>query len=522
MNAPVRAFAPSPQQQAVIDWANSGTGSAFVEAVAGAGKTTTLLALLSATRGSVAFAAYNTKIADEIKAKAAKLNLGNRVRIGTFHSFGFSAWRRIYPDVKAGPEAARQKDDMTVAKLKENHVLEGMHGFILKLVSLAKQACADVDWSIDDDSKWFEIIAHHDLAADLAGDMPAFGEVDAGEAGHGLIAIAIGWAKRALRYHIALSPKIINFDDMIYLPLVAGIRMWENDWVLVDEAQDTNPARRALARKMLRHGGRSVWVGDRHQAIYGFTGADSDAIDQIIRQFSCRVLPLTVTYRCPKTVVAQARTVVDHIEAHETAPDGAVRWIDAVDLLKEGLTAADAVLCRNTKPLVELAYLLLRNGVACHVEGKEIGKGLLNLVNKWETKSLDHLRSRLEDYAEKQCQKLVAKGKETQAEALRDRIDTILVLADGCQTVDDVRRRISEMFADSEHERRPTLTLSTVHKSKGREWPRVVLLGANIFMPSKWARQDWQQEQERNLQYVAYTRAQQELIFADIELERAA
>jgi DNA helicase II / ATP-dependent DNA helicase PcrA len=517
VNVTSPTFRLSPQQQRVVDWTLSGSGSAFVEAVAGAGKTTTLLALLAATKGSVAFAAYNKKIADEIKAKAVKLNLGNRVRIGTFHSFGFTAWRRVHPNVKSGPEACRQKDDMTIAKLEKNSVPKGMHSFVLKLVSLAKQACADVEWSIDDDSKWFEIVAHHDMAADLASDVPSFGETD-DEQPEGVLATAIQWAKRVLRYHVALGPKIINFDDMIYLPLVSGCRMWENDWVLVDEAQDTNPARRALARKMLRHGGRSVWVGDRHQAIYGFTGADSDAIDQIVHQFSCQILPLTVTFRCPKAVVVQARTVVSHIEAHDTAPDGEVRHIDAKDLMKEGLTAADAVLCRNTKPLVDLAFQLIRNRIPCHVEGKEIGKGLLNLVNKWAVRSLDQLRNRLEDYADKQTQKLIAKGKETQAEALRDRVDTVLVLADGCQSVDDLCRRIVDMFVDGDNEQRPTLTLSTVHKSKGREWGRVFVLGDNVYMPSRWARQDWQQEQERNLMYVAYTRAQRELVFANVEV----
>lgn len=38
-----RKFVPSPQQQAVFDWVESGRGNAFIEAVAGAGKTTTLI-----------------------------------------------------------------------------------------------------------------------------------------------------------------------------------------------------------------------------------------------------------------------------------------------------------------------------------------------------------------------------------------------------------------------------------------------------------------------------------------------
>lgn len=488
----------SPQQQAVVDFVRDGSGSAFVEAVAGAGKTTTLIGALAETRGSVAFTAYNTKIANEIKGKVEKLGLpGNRVRVGTFHSFGFGAWRRIHPDVKSGPEAAREKAKMTVSKMVEAGCNPAITDFALKLISLGKQRAIGLIGNIADESLWYDIVDHFDLAYEIEDEE--------------LIKMGVEFAIRGLRYQIALAPKIIDFDDMIYMPVQSGCRMWENDFVFVDEAQDTNPARRALTRKMLRRGGRALFVGDRHQAIYGFTGADSDAIDQIIRDFNCMTLPLTTTYRCPKAVVEMAQTVVSHIQAAETAPQGLVGSLEYVDLPKIGLTASDAILCRNTKPLVETAYLLIRAGIACHVEGKDIGLGLLSLANRYAAKTLDGLMTKLDAYAEKECEKLVAKGKETAAEALQDRIETLKVIAEGCQTAADLRSKIAALFVDGDNEQKPTLTLSTVHKSKGREWNRVYLLGRDRYMPSKFARQDWQVEQEMNLIYVAYTRSQGEL-----------
>jgi superfamily I DNA/RNA helicase len=56
------------------------------------------------------------------------------------------------------------------------------------------------------------------------------------------------------------------------------------------------------------------------------------------------------------------------------------------------------------------------------------------------------------------------------------------------------------------------LVLSTIHKAKGREWERVFWLDRIGTCPSKWARQAWQQDQEKNLMYVAATRAKSELI----------
>ncbi len=507
-------FIPSPQQAAVIDWTTNDTGSAFVEAVAGAGKTTTLLELLIATTGSVAFCAYNKKIADEIKAKLndrADLNhvdydlrfagIGNRVRVGTFHSFGFAAWRRLYPAVKVDE---RIKRDQTIEKLTDYQVSPSLHDFIVKLASLAKQRGIGVNGQIDDDSLWYAIIDHFDLASEIDNENN--------------VQIGVQWAKRALRYHIALAPKLIDFDDMIYMPIQAGVKLWENDWILVDEAQDTNPARRGLARKMLKKNGRAVFVGDRHQAIYGFTGADSDAIDQIIRDFNCTPMPLTITYRCPQLVVAEARKIVNHIQAHDDAPQGIVRMIEERELYlpSESLQPADAILCRNTQPLVKTAFQLIRNDIPCHVEGKDIGIGLLKLVNRYQAKTLDQLRDRLENFRDVESQKLIAKGKETQAEALIDRVETVLVIADNCQTIDDLRAKITSMFQDANGVKQ-TVTLSTVHKAKGREWSRVYLLGEHKYMPSSWARQDWQIQQEYNIIYVAYTRAQNELIRVMVE-----
>lgn len=490
----------SPQQAAVIDWTKHGTGSAFVEAVAGAGKTTTLIGALIETRGTVDFTAYNKKIADEIKAKVAKLDLGKRIQVGTFHSFGFAAWRKVHPAVKAGPDAARDKADRTARHLE---IPVAVRSLVEKLVSLAKQRGMGLLGSIDDRSLYYAIVDHFDLAYEV--EDPAH------------IEDGIDLAIRALHFHREIAHEIIDFDDMIWLPVITGVKVWQNDWILVDEAQDTNPARRALARKMLKPNGRAMFVGDRAQAIYGFTGADNDAIEQIIRDFRCTTLPLTTTFRCPKAVVEKAREIVAHIEAHATAPEGKVTEMDEADLIKiaEAKTfhaTNDAILCRNTKPLVSLAYQLIRRGVACHVEGKDIGVGLLKLANRWQVRDLDELRDRLDLFRERETEKLIAKGRETQAEALHDKIDTLLVIMEQCQTLDDLRGKIASMFMDGEHEAKPTLTLSTVHKAKGREWPRVFVLGRNVYMPSKYARQEWQMTQEDNLIYVAYTRAMEELV----------
>jgi hypothetical protein len=70
-----------------------------VVAVAGSGKTTTLVEACKRMKGQVAFAAYNKKIADEIKVRVSEFG---HVNAGTFHSFGFAAWRAA--NVRQEPE----------------------------------------------------------------------------------------------------------------------------------------------------------------------------------------------------------------------------------------------------------------------------------------------------------------------------------------------------------------------------------------------------------------------------------
>lgn len=495
----------SPQQEAILAWVRTGVGSAFIEAVAGAGKTTTLVEIAKLLRGSVAFTAYNRKIAEEIGVKLDHAGVDKRsVRAGTFHSFGFSAVRYKLQNPVVDE---RKKWD---AVMLQAPVPADFESAVKTLVSLAKQAVAGVLFPIDGvdaRSHWAHIVEHHDLTSRISNPD-----------GANTVDELINYAQKALAAGnaIAQRDKLIDFDDMIYLPLLWNLRMWQNDWILVDEAQDTNPARRALARRMLKPGGRAVFVGDPAQAIYGFTGADADSIELIRKEFGTVSLPLTVTYRCPKSVVAMAQQWVSHITAHESAPEGTVSAVDADTFAKvttPTLTAADAILCRNTRPLVALAFSLIRRGIACHVEGRDIGAGLLALVNRWKVSSINALRKNLEAYRERETAKAIAKGNEYAAEAVTDRVETLFILMDGCSDVACVRTKIQSLFSDTPEGRpAPTLTLSTVHKAKGREWDRVFVLGLHHYMPSPYARQEWQKEQEKNLMYVAVTRAKSELV----------
>lgn len=485
----------SPQQRAVFDWIESGQGSTVVVAVAGAGKTTTLVEALRRTDGTVAFAAYNRAIAAEIKARVEPLGLGNRVTVGTCHSFGLKAWNRHARGCRI--------DDKKMQGIADRlEVPDEFRTFALAASSMAKQTGIGAILPFTSREAWLAMVQHHDLDLHLPEDGGSEAEIT-----------GLRWACKLLKESIDQAYDVIDFDDMIYMPIVKGCRPWQHDWVLLDEAQDTNATRRALVRMMLKPDGRLIAVGDPAQAIYGFTGADSDAIANIRQEFGAGELPLTTTYRCPKAVVARAQEWVSHIQAAESAPEGETSTM-ALDLEKaaETFRPTDAILCRNTKPLVSLAYALIRKGIGCRVEGRAIGEGLLALANRWKVKSLATLDERLAAYLEKEQAKLIAKKREQAAENLADKVDTLRLIISSLPAgsgIADLRGKITALFSDTDDGR---LTLCTIHRSKGREWHRVFWLDRPRYQPSRFARQGWQKQQEANLCYVAATRAKQSLI----------
>lgn len=486
----VVTFKPSVHQQRVFDFITDGKGSAIIEAVAGAGKTTTILQalrLIPATK-SVIFLAFNRSIAEELKSKVP-----SHATAATFHSKGMGAWLKFAgKNVKVDASKVRQILRNTLGEEE----LEMYGSFAAKLVGLAKGA--GLGFLVPDtEEQWYELVDHYGMELDTEGAEVARG---------------VSIARRALARSVEVANVTIDYDDMLYMPLIKNLRFWQHDWVFVDEAQDTNAVQRALLKRMLKPTGRLVAVGDPHQAIYGFRGADSSAMKRMAQAFNCCTLPLTVSYRCPRAVVAAAQEYVTHIEAHPAAPEGTVQQLGEYGA--ELFSSKDAILCRNVAPLVDTAYSLMTKGVGCRVLGREIGQGLTNLIGKMKARDIETLETRLASYCEREMAKYLSKDQEQQAQAVEDKVGCITMfinrLPENDRTIGRLRGEIEKLFTDNGA---GLLTLSTVHKSKGLEWDTVYLLEKDEYMPSKYARQKWQQEQEINLIYVAFTRAKNRLFF---------
>jgi DNA helicase-2/ATP-dependent DNA helicase PcrA len=194
------------------------------------------------------------------------------------------------------------------------------------------------------------------------------------------------------------------------------------------------------------------------------------------------------------------------IDFHPDAPQGSVTeraYWSSLDI-----SIDDAVLCRNTAPLVGVAFALILKHKPARMLGREIGQGLSALVKKLKPATIADLHDKLLVYQRSKVHDLTEKGHESKVQAILDKCECVRTFATNAESVDALHEQIKSMFADKSH----AVTLATVHKAKGLEWNRVFILN-RWLMPSKWATQPWQQRQEAHLQYVAITRAKLDLVY---------
>ena len=199
------------------------------------------------------------------------------------------------------------------------------------------------------------------------------------------------------------------------------------------------------------------------------------------------------------------KNFVKDIFAREDAPEGIIVENCHVRDIKEG----DMVLCRSKAPLINLYVKLLRKNVNCYIKGQDIGQ---NLIKELEKIKQDDLARDLDTERNKLMQ---TRGLDYEDATLSsyimekyDAINALMILSERYDSKNDLIKHIQEIFKENSM----GVCLSTVHKAKGLESENVYIL-CNSSMPSKLAVHDWEKQQEKNIMYVAYTRAKNKMGF---------
>lgn len=475
---------PSKYQKEIFNFVRTGTGNCVINAVAGSGKTTTIIGSLRfiPTDKSTIFLAFNKSIVEEIKLKVPE-----NVKVQTFHSLGSSSIWRAYKDK---------------SKLDNDKIYTIINNMAPKWNMLDKQPI-DTDYKI----RVKKIV---DLARlSLTTDEEALKELCYK---HQLDVLG-SEIERALKVINESNNDISTYDftDMIYWPAKFNhFTVDKYDYIFVDECQDLNKTQHALIQKLCHANSRVIAVGDRSQAIYGFAGADTESFDLLTKMPNTITLPLSVNYRCGTNIINLAKRFVNQIEPHENAIEGILNESASYKEVLEG----DMVLCRNAAPLVKLCLQYLHSGKKAYIKGADIGEDLIRLIVRSGSKSTFELRTWL-DLEMKKIIWLIKKKLPFLDDSQIKEHNTFIVFHEKWQLINTIIEdekitnnsvlisKIRQIFLDNS----TGICLSTIHKAKGLECNRVFIVDKEKTMPSRYAKLPWQIEQEKNLEYVAITRA---------------
>jgi len=487
---------PSPQQQAVFSFVKDGEGNGIIDAKAGSGKTTTIVDAMGfiPKEKKTIFVAFSKAIQEELKPR-----IPAGCDCSTLHAFGFNAIKKVY-----GKYVKVEKDKKklvlntfidsvaTEQKLEEGEKIEFMSN-VYRLISIGQQnLTADPNTLLEEARK---------LGIELISNEAQY--------------------VRSCMLQLDKRTEMIDFDDMIYLPAAyEKFNVEKYDFVFVDECQDLNKAQLKLMTRMFvpEKGGRFVAVGDPQQAIFGFAGSDHHSFENIANLPNTTRLPLSVSYRCAKSIVNYARqTTNTPIDFWEKSPEGEVNLEASINSIKDG----DMVICRNTAPLIALCMKFIGEKKAAYIRGRDIGETMINEIQKYVgTKLMDtqegftNMFLRIDREIEKIVKRQMLRGltREQAMESnpvvnLTERKECYEALRGDSVTPNDMVANIKKIFSESA---KGGIQLTTGHRSKGLEAENVYVVEDQLLHGDR-AKNEFQRIQENNLRYVVYTRAKKSL-----------
>lgn len=494
---------PTPEQAAIIQAAGHSPASLMISAYAGTAKTTTIEMLSKELKApSILALAFNVKIKDELTSRLPK-----SFTVKTMNGLGHGAWasatgKRLTLDTKKIGKLIS-----TEAKAQGYDLSKEQWATTLALVKSARNAglvpssFPHKPITPDTPEAWEELVEDIETTPRL-----------------------LEFARSCLIASVKAGFQgLIDFDDQIYLPVAFGGLFPRFHTIIVDEAQDLSPMNhRMLARCRPE---RLIVCGDRAQSLYAFRGADTASMEKIRALRPDWIdLPLTLTFRCPKAVVARQQW---HVHGYTAAPANAEGRV--LDWTLAGADGASpkwelppgnsvAILCRNNAPLISLAFRLLRRGIPCHMLGRDLGRGLVAALKKLGLPMdtpLAQAVAVLTASHEQEMSLARAADQDAKQEKLTDRYESILAVVEharDARTLADLISTIEDLFSREAGR----VTLATAHRAKGLEWHTVVHLDP-WRIPSKWAKTEAELQQEANAQYVIETRAKDTLILANKE-----
>lgn len=332
------------------------------------------------------------------------------------------------------------------------------------------------------------------------------------------LSIAVEAINLALEYGIRayLDYSIIDFTDQLWLPLTLGFSpLKKYDWIIVDESQDLNLNQARLIKTLGNENSTYIFVGDSKQSIYLFNGAKPDCMSLLKKYFNCTEYPLSLCYRCPPNHLELVKKYNPNIQAFKQE-SGVVK-----ELKKTELRELIKQCYYNNREIIlisRLNYLffdlLCQTGFEDKVKVSLLGADLAQELIKLARKILEDIS--LNNSAE------VRKTLMTYMDFYSNQMDS--TKADYCKCLLSIWHYIKPTSFTELNSKLSSIIIpdgvikfGSIHRAKGTEAEHVVILGNNLlpYSPSNRTLTPKEIQQEKNLTYVARTRSKENLYLLD-------
>ena len=306
------------------------------------------------------------------------------------------------------------------------------------------------------------------------------------------VPLVISIAERAWKEDILDPNGKLPFTHDYYLKLVTLARPRITEWLglekgsvlFFDEAQDSRPCVTYLLSQQTDM--QIVAVGDSSQAIYQFTGA-RDGLPKIEKMAGANTASLTTSFRFGQDIADIANEVLDVLDAPIRLRGNPAKRSEVVTVSTDtvpDLNTIDAILVHTNAELLLMAELCSRTGVQYEI-----------MADTYELYNIGYDFDRLQ--ADRPATRTDLRDFQT-IEELEDFIsdDSILVNAARTHTCVIAQWLLGHSTAEmndilekgvvngQRDETRHTVVISTIHKSKGRQWDNVwVKIDPNQSLP---------------------------------------
>lgn len=436
-----------------------------INAYAGTGKTTTLRLLAESTRRQGLYLAFNKSIAGDARAKFPA-----RVQCSTIHSLALRSIASAY----ATP--GKLNGQMNV-----NAIVDALALGPLLLSSKVGLQPRSLAFLVRETLRRF---LHGERETLAAADVPR----------HGALALVDGDAMDALRDKVVawtatIWRRMCDPRDLLPLGHDGYLKLWAlsapalpAEYLLLDEAQDSNPVVLSVLRKQQA---QVVYVGDRYQQIYEWRGA----VNAMERVETPHVTMLTQSFRFGPVIAALASAVLGVLGEHVP-----LRGNPAVESALVA-RAPNAMLGRGNATVLSHVIDELRRGGRPFVIGGT--SELARLLQAIALLKVGIPSDVPELFGFERFEDLVHASESDEGADLRTVVKIVQTFGE--------QSLLAALSRTAAREEEASIVLSTAHKAKGREWDFVQL--ADDFLVRPKPRQRRVDPGELRLLYVALTRA---------------